>query len=151
MKNPYTCIKVILIFIVFFSSELAFAQLGFCQGNSGDPIFVENFGTGLADTALPAGTTTYTYASGGEPIDGRYTVSSNTNYFDWFDIEDHTPDDTNGRMLVVNSAAAAGEFYRTTINGLCENTSYEFSSWIVNLAPANGFCGAGVIPVNVMF
>lgn len=139
------------MFSIFFSSETGFAQLGFCQGNSGDPIFLETFGTGTIDSPLPAGTTTYTYANGGEPIDGLYTVSSNTNFFDWFSIQDHTPDDVNGRMLVVNSDFSAGEFYRTTISGLCENTSYEFSSWIVNLAPANGFCGAGVIPVNVRF
>ncbi|TXE18272.1 hypothetical protein ES692_06380, partial [Psychroserpens burtonensis] len=151
MNKHLIYLKVIIIFSIFFSSENIYAQLEFCQGNSGDQIFVENFGTGLSDSPLPAGTTTYTYANGGEPLDGRYTVSSNTNYFDWFSVQDHTPDDTNGRMLVVNSAAAAGEFYRTTINGLCENTSYEFSSWILNLTPAAGFCGAGAIPVNVKF
>lgn len=136
---------------LFFSSENGFAQLGFCQGNSGDSIFTETFGTGTSDSPLPAGTTTYNYANGGEPNDGQYTVTSNTNYFDWFNAQDHTIDDTNGKMLLVNSASAAGEFYRTTINGLCENTSYEFSSWILNLTPANGFCGAGAIPVNVRF
>jgi gliding motility-associated-like protein len=132
-------------------TEGMYAQLGFCQGNSGDPIFTEDFGTGTFDTALPNGTTTYVYANGQPPDDGLYTVSSNTNYFDWFDTDDHTPNDTNGRMLIVNSSFSAGEFYRTTVNGLCENTTYEFSSWLLNLAPANGFCGAGAIPVNVRF
>ncbi|MFK7782467.1 MAG: hypothetical protein AB8B90_08930, partial [Psychroserpens sp.] len=151
MRKYCNNLNVIIIFCVFFSSEKVFAQLGFCQGNSGDPIFVEDFGTGLSDTALPPGTTTYTYANGLNPEDGLYTVSSNTSYFDWFDIQDHTPSDVNGRMLVVNSDFSPGEFYRTTINGLCENTSYEFSSWIVNLTPAGGFCGVGAIPVNVRF
>ena len=100
--------NIIIIFCVFLASEISFAQLGFCQGNSGDPIFVETFGTGLSDSPLPAGTTTYNYANGGAPDDGLYTVSSNTNYFDWFDISDHTPNDTNGRMLVVNSNFSAG-------------------------------------------
>ena len=127
------------------------AQLGFCQGNSGDPIFTETFGVGLQNTSLPAGTTTYTYANNQDPNDGFYTVSSTSNYFDWFSINDHTPSDTNGRMLIVNSNFAAGEFYKTTINGLCENTTYEFSSWLINLTPPNGFCGAGAIPVNVSF
>ena len=54
-------------------------------------------------------------------------------------------------MLIVNSSFSAGEFYRTSIDGLCENTTYEFSSWLLNLAPLNGFCGAGAIPVNVRF
>ncbi|MEH6536958.1 MAG: T9SS type B sorting domain-containing protein [Psychroserpens sp.] len=151
MGKYFNNLNVIIIFSIFFSSEMGYAQLGFCQGNSGDPIFVEDFSAGLADTSLPSGTTTYNYANGGQPLDGLYTVSSNTNFFDWFSVQDHTPNDVNGRMLVVNSAAAAGEFYRTNINGLCENTSYEFSSWIVNLTPAGGFCGAGAIPVNVRF
>ena len=127
------------------------AQLGFCQGNSGDPIFTETFGVGTQNTSLPAGTTTYTYANNQDPNDGFYTVSSTSNYFDWFSVNDHTPSDTNGRMLIVNSNFAAGEFYKTTINGLCENTTYEFSSWLINLTPPNGFCGAGAIPVNVSF
>ena len=127
------------------------AQLGFCQGNSGDPIFTETFGTGLQDSSLPAGTTTYNYANNQNPDDGFYTVSSTSNYFDWFNINDHTPNDTNGRMLIVNSSFAAGEFYKTTIDGLCENTTYEFSSWLINITPPNGFCGTGAIPINVSF
>jgi gliding motility-associated-like protein len=128
-----------------------YGQLGFCQGNSGDPIFMETFGTGLQQSPLPPGTTSYNYANGQPPDDGFYTVSSNTNYFDWLDVSDVTPGDTNGRMLIVNSDASAGEFFRTDITGLCENTTYEFSSWLINLAPSNGFCGAGAIPINVRF
>ncbi|WP_461588584.1 T9SS type B sorting domain-containing protein [Winogradskyella sp.] len=141
---------MIILCVFFFSAEI-YAQLGFCQGNSGDPIFVEDFGTGIQDTALPPGTTTYTYANGQPPDGGLYTVTSNTSYFDWFDTDDRTLDDVDGRMLIVNSSFSAGEFYRTTITGLCENTTYEFSSWLLNLAPLNGFCGAGAIPVNVRF
>ncbi|GAB5564838.1 MAG: hypothetical protein Wins2KO_19010 [Winogradskyella sp.] len=151
MKYPVLSIKNFTVLIVFFITGEMYAQLGFCQGNSGDPIFVEDFGAGIQDISLPAGTTTYTYANGQPPNDGLYTVSSNTNYFDWFNTNDHTPSDNNGRMLIVNSSFSAGEFYRTAISGLCENTTYEFSSWLLNLAPLNGFCGAGAIPVNVRF
>lgn len=151
MQNPRLDLKLLIILCFSFLSKEMQAQLGFCQGNSGDPIFVEDFGTGLQDTSLPPGTTTYTYANGQPPDDGLYTVTSNTNYFDWFDTDDHTPNDTNGRMLIVNSSFSAGEFYRTEITGLCENTTYEFSSWLLNLTPANGFCGPGAIPVNVRF
>nr|WP_099565031.1 T9SS type B sorting domain-containing protein [Gaetbulibacter sp. 4G1] len=124
--------------------------MGFCSGNSGDPIFTETFGAGITSSPLPAGTTTYTFA-GGSPSDGFYTVSSNTNFFDWHDIDDHTPNDTDGRMLVVNADFSAGEFYRTTISGLCENTSYEFSSWMINLLPSTTSCPNGGIPINVRF
>ena len=105
-------------------------QLSFCTGNSGDPIFTETFGTGITNIQLPVGTTTYTFANA-IPSDGFYTVSSTSNYFDWHDIADHTANDTDGRMLIVNADFTAGEFYRTSINGLCENTTYEFSAWMI--------------------
>ncbi|AUC82866.1 T9SS type B sorting domain-containing protein [Lacinutrix sp. Bg11-31] len=151
MKNNLIPLNIIIIFCAFFSSEITFAQLGFCNGNSGDPIFIETFGAGVGQNALPAGTTTYAYANGVDPNDGFYAVSNTTNYFDWFSIQDHTAGDTNGKMLVINSDFTSGEFYRTTVSGLCANTSYEFSSWLINLNSSNGFCGAGVIPINVSF
>ena len=86
------------------------AQLGFCGGNSGDAIFTETFGAGTTNgPALPAGTTTYTYVNG-EPIDGSYTISSSTPYFDWFNINDHTPGDTNGKAFIVNASFTRGIF-----------------------------------------
>lgn len=151
MRNSIIDLKVLIIFCISFLSKEMHAQLGFCQGNSGDPIFTETFGVGTQNTSLPAGTTTYTYSNNQDPNDGFYTVSSTSNYFDWFSVSDHTLNDTNGRMLIVNSSFTAGEFYKTTINGLCENTTYEFSSWLINLTPPNGFCGAGAIPINVSF
>ncbi|MGJ8591639.1 MAG: T9SS type B sorting domain-containing protein [Aquaticitalea sp.] len=131
--------------------QISNAQLGFCTGNSGNPIFTETFGTGVGQSALPANTTSYTYSNGAAPEDGFYTVSNTTNFFDWFVIQDHTDGDTDGKMLVINSDFTPGQFYRTTINGLCANTSYEFSSWLINLTPAGGFCGSGAIPINVSF
>ena len=151
MRNSFLDLKVLIILCISLLSKEMYAQLGFCQGNSGDPIFTETFGVGSQNTSLPAGTTTYAYANNQNPDDGFYTVSSTSNYFDWFNVNDHTPNDSNGRMLIVNSSFTAGEFYKTTINGLCENTTYEFSSWLINLTPPNGFCGAGAIPINVSF
>lgn len=151
MKKHFKTLKTIIICVAFFSTKIAIAQLGFCSGNSGDPIFTENFGFGTGQNALPAGTTTYAYANGAEPNDGFYAVSNTTNYFDWFTIPDHTPDDTNGKMLVINSDLTSGEFYNTPISGLCVNTTYEFSSWLVNITPSTGFCGANAIPINVSF
>ena len=132
------------------TTSMAMAQLGFCGGNSGDPIFTEDFGSGITNgPPLPAGTTTYSYISG-TPNDGRYTISSNTAYFDWFDTNDHTPNDSNGKAFIVNASYTPGEFYQRTVTGLCENTSYEFSSWLMNLHPKSGCDGNG-IPVNVKF
>jgi len=68
-----------------------YAQLGFCAGNSGDPIFVETFGSGITNNPLPAGTTTYPF-SPGYPNDGFYTVSNGTigNSFDWHQTQAQT-------------------------------------------------------------
>lgn len=129
----------------------SYAQLGFCSGNSGDPIFTETFGTGTTSgPQLPPGTTTYTYVNS-EPNDGFYTVShSSFGWYGWHNIQDHTPNDINGKMFIVNADFTAGEFFRRSISGLCENTSYEFSSWLLNLLPASGCSGSG-IPINVRF
>ena len=149
MKYDKLLLKIIIIFIVLFSFEDGYAQLGFCNGNSGDPIFTETFGTGTTQTPLPAGTTTYTFSSA-TPNDGFYTVSSSTAFFDWHDVPDHTEGDTNGKCLIVNADFTAGEFYKTAITGLCENTSYEFSAFLINLSRSTG-CGGNNIPINVRF
>ena len=139
--------------MVFFFQGLN-AQLGFCSGNYGDAIFTETFGTGTENgPPLPPGTTTYPYVDGA-PADGEYTISSRTNYYQgvWFDTTDHTGD-TNGKLLIVNASHTAGEFFRRTVSGLCENTSYEFSSWIMSLVSSTSTgCGLqGGIPVNLKF
>lgn len=141
---------VFLLYILCGISTELRAQLGFCSGSSGDPIFTEDFGSGLTDgPPLPAGTTTYNYTDL-TPSDGDYTISSTTNYFDWFNVQDHTPGDTNGKSFIVNASFTAGEFYRREVAGLCENTTYEFSSWLINLLP-QASCEANGIPVNVRF
>ena len=127
------------------------AQLGFCQGNSGDPIFNEDFGTGTDfGPPLPPGTTSYTFINNNNPQDGEYTLASSTFQFGWNMPNDHTPNDVNGKALVVNADFTTGEFYRTTVGGLCENTTYEFSAWLANILPVTA-CGGNTIPVNVQF
>ncbi len=146
-------LKIIQIALFYFGLNIptVYAQLGFCTGNSGDPIFNESFGTGTVNgPELAPGTTTYQYVGSTAPNDGQYTVSSTTNFYDWHRTLDHTPSDTNGKMLVVNADFTSGEFFRRTINGLCETTSYEFSAWLLNLLPASG-CGNSGIPINVKF
>lgn len=149
MKLLFKSIKALVLVIGL--NTPVFAQLGFCTGNSGDPIFHETFGTGTTNgPALPAGTTTYQFIGNGTPEDGQYTISSTSVHYDWHNTTDHTPNDTNGKMLIVNADYTAGEFFRREINGLCENTSYEFSAWLINLLPASG-CGGAGIPINVKF
>ncbi len=146
-------LKTILffLFIVGLNIPSVYAQLSFCTGNSGDPIFNETFGTGTNyGPPLPGGTTTYNFIGNSGPQDGQYTIGSNTSSYGWNLPSDHTPNDSNGKALIVNANFTSGEFYKTTINGLCVNTTYEFSAWLINILPSSG-CGGNGIPVNVKF
>jgi gliding motility-associated-like protein len=154
MKKKLIYHNIFLIFLVFFSSESVLAQLGFCQGNSGDPIFTETFGTGTNyGPALPTGTIDgYSFVGNSGPQDGQYTVASSTFSYGWNLPSDHTVGDTNGRALIVNASFAAGDFYKRPINGLCQNTTYEFSAWLINILPnIASACGGNGIPINVRF
>lgn len=151
MRKHFNSLNIITIFCFFFSFENTFAQLGFCQGNSGEPIFIEDFGTGIDyGPQLSAGITTYNFVGFNGPQDGEYTVGSSTFAYGWNMPIDHTVGDTNGKALIVNASFTPGEFYSTSISGLCENTTYEFSSWVLNILPSSG-CGNNGIPVNVSF
>ncbi|MDT0688683.1 T9SS type B sorting domain-containing protein [Salegentibacter sp. F188] len=137
---------------VFFIQNLS-AQLSFCEGSKGDAIFHEDFetdsGTG---PALPTGTTDYNYVSG-PPMPGDYTIwehaPASTRW--WFsEIPQVTP--SGGRFLLVDAGYSPGLFYETEISGLCENTSYEFSAFLMNLYDAaHPLCPNGGIPINVKF
>lgn len=132
---------------------MSHAQLGFCTGSKGDPVFTEDFGSGTGfGPALPAGTTSYTFIASG-PDDGQYTLNSNTMMNgNWVNREDHTPGDTNGKALIVNASFNAGEFYRRVVTGLCVNTTFEFTAWLINAYnPANNACPGTGIPINVKF
>ncbi|TYA74325.1 hypothetical protein [Seonamhaeicola marinus] len=151
MQSTFSkAIKTLTLLFCFFCVLHAQGQLGFCNGNLGDPIFTEDFGTGIGNSKLSFGTTTYKFTKK-TPGDGFYVVSNHTRHFNWYHIQDHTPGDTNGRMLIVNASYKPGEFIRIPFSGLCENTSYEFSSWMVNLMRDNTrACGSG-IPIDVTF
>lgn len=150
-------IKTIFAALLLLVSANNYAQLGFCSGSKGDPIFSENFGNGTTyGPALPAGTTTYPFANGA-PNDGFYTLFYHSSFFQpsWHYSLDHTPDatnGTNGKMLLVNAnASTSGDFYKKIVTGLCVNTTFEFSAWLLNLYnPTSNIC-VSQIPINVRF
>lgn len=143
-----------IFFLLLLVSFVNYAQLGSCSGSKGIPVFVENFGTGTNyGPQLPSGVTNYTYIAG-SPNDGFYTLFNRTNLYDtWHNSLDHTPNDTNGKALIVNgNALTTGEFYKRKVTGLCINTTFVFSSWLLNVYnPNSNFCGANEIPINVRF
>ncbi|TDN89328.1 gliding motility-associated-like protein [Salegentibacter sp. 24] len=141
--------KIYLFFCFLIISSSVSAQLGFCEGNTGNPIFHENF---EAASELPAGTTNYSYINQ-DPQDGQYTVSNQIGNLitSW---RSNLPSTTvsNQNALIVNASFTSGLFYQTKITGLCENTSYEFSAFLINIYDrSSAVCTNGGIPINVRF
>lgn len=125
-------------FFIFFLAQLKKTEAQVCTGSLGDAVASINFGAGTGIGApLPASQTTYTYSAGDCPIDGSYTIiNASNNCFGstWHNLPtDHTPNDVNGYMMLVNSSLTPSDFFVDTITGLCANTTYEFSAWIVNV------------------
>lgn len=140
-----------LLFCLFAVLQVQ-AQLGFCSGSKGDAIFHEDFGEGNGPgEELPAGVTNYSFVQSG-PYDGQYTIADfSYGLNSWHQISPNTAI-SNGRALIVNADYAAGRFYRKEISGLCENTTYEFSAFLINIHDrGSAVCMDGGIPVNVRF
>ncbi|WP_051224610.1 T9SS type B sorting domain-containing protein [Flavobacterium tegetincola] len=147
----------ILAAIIVLAFSNSYGQLGFCSGSKGDPIFTETFGSGTDyGPALAAGITTYPFVSGA-PQDGLYTLYHRTNLLQsWHNSPDHTPDEIDGpygKSLIVNANNnVSGAFYKRTVTGLCINTTFEFSAWVLNVFNRNSSaCTTNEIPINVKF
>ena len=145
------------LLLILFSAIPTFGQLGFCNGSKGLPIFKEDFGSGTNyGPQLPAGVTSYTFVAG-TPGDGFYTLYYRTNqYGSWHNSPDHTPDNqpngTDGKSLIVNASFTPSEFYKRVVTGLCVNTTFEFSSWLMNVSnSSSSACSGNSIPINVTF
>jgi gliding motility-associated-like protein len=52
--------------------------------------------------------------------------------------------------MVINASFTPGDFYVDTIAGLCENSTYEFSAWVVNILRSSA-CGGNAIKPNLTF
>lgn len=131
--NKYRLL-IILFFVNIFTAN---AQL--CTGSLGDAIVNIDFGSGIGrGPALGSAITAYTYSASGQLGEGEYTISNTTSGLKgtaWVTSNDHTPNDVNGYMMVINCATLASEgvFYTKTVSNLCQNTTYEFSAWIMNV------------------
>lgn len=132
-------IKASFLFLLsFLLATLGRTQV--CNGSFGPIIFVENFGSGPnPGPELPAGATTYTFGLG---AGGRYYVTNDSgqNGTLWHSAPDHTPDDTDGYMLIFDASADAGVFFQTTLDELCTNTTYVFSCFVANIVVPSA-CG----------
>lgn len=121
-----------------------------CGAQSGENLFPQgNFGAGPDQfgPALPAGVTTYIHQDTTWPNDGFYSLLNiwETDICDGFfsepcwtlPLEDNS-EDSLGYALFINATwGETGIFYRSTVRGLCENTTYQFSADILNLNNPN--------------
>lgn len=150
-------LKILALTFFLFTQSITYGQLGFCGGSKGEPIFTETFGSGTDyGPALAPGITTYPFVSG-VADDGYYTLYHRTNLrSSWHNSPDHTPDETDGpygKSLIVNANnSVSGAFYKRTVTGLCVNTTFEFSAWVLNVFNrSSNVCVDNEIPINVRF
>ncbi|GLR18654.1 hypothetical protein GCM10007940_32700 [Portibacter lacus] len=131
-----------IYFFLFLVIGFSLNGQNICSGNLGENIFtIGDFGSGSAaiiqmDPEIAPG---YIYSTNPPPNDGYYTITNNMNapqwsglWASWLRIQDNS-DDPEGYMMVVNASYEPGIFYEETVEGLCENTLYEFSSDVINL------------------
>lgn len=122
------------------------AQSQVCGGALGDPVVNIDFGSGADRFGQNIGSnTSYNYNDTneqGNPRDGDYSIAKTTAGMNggWYTVQNHTPNDPNGYMMVVNASHTPGVFYEsTTLIELCPNTTYMFAAWIINiLRSSNG-------------
>jgi gliding motility-associated-like protein len=128
-----------------------------CGGSLGDPVIDENFGSGTnPGLQLGTGVTNMQYVSSNCPNDGQYTISNsitdstNCHPYTWYDVpHDHTGN-PNGYMMIVNADYLPNVFFTQAANGLCPNTSYYFSAYILNLCIPS-LITAGYTQPNITF
>jgi len=131
---------VLLVAVLNFMLVDSSVQAQVCDGNLGENIFVDgDFGRGTANIVSPDPEIApgFQYVFTGPPLDGEYTITNNTAVWaglweSWLGIGDNSPD-SNGYMMVVNASFDPSLFYEQTIDGLCENTTYQFSADLLNI------------------
>ena len=144
-------LSLFILAILFFYQKSKAQNL--CEGSLGNNIFTAgDFGAGTANipSADPGIAPGYTYTTSMPPNDGQYTITNDiaqwSYAFNWLEPQDNSSN-PDGYMMVVNASYQPGLFYEQTVDGLCENTTYEFSADIINLI-RNGF---NAIKPNVSF
>lgn len=146
---PYQLSVVISLITGILCSSYTSVIAQLCTEVSGQVVLNQTFGT-TGNDPLPDGLTTYRYIPYNCPNDGQYSivqaVAGDCWNSTWYSFpEDHTPNDTQGNMMIVNGATEPGIFYRQTISGLCGSSHYEFSFWAANVLRANT-CTDHIIP-----
>jgi hypothetical protein len=113
------------------------------------PVITVHFGSGDVRDINSDESFNYERVQNSCPTDGHYTYTSYTSECfrgDWFTMEDHTPGDASGNMLLVNSSYTTGTFFKTTVSGLKGGTTYEFGVWLMNVCRITEKCPFPLLP-----
>lgn len=130
-SGPFIAMRLFFLPVGIFIFLSSPAQL--CTGSLGDPVVNITFGSG-ANAGMGFTPPGYSYTTSACPNDGYYTVTASTSgcfNSTWHTVNsDHTG---NGSFMLVNASYQPADFFVTTVTGLCPNTTYEFSAWIMNV------------------
>ncbi|MBE9585038.1 gliding motility-associated C-terminal domain-containing protein [Mucilaginibacter sp. JRF] len=122
-----------------------------CNGSLGDPVVSESFNQ---QGPLPnSQAQNIQYTADPCPQDGQYTVVRSyappCNQNNWHSVPgDHTGN--GGYMIVVNASYTKSQFFEKRVSGLCGNTVYELSVYILDLMRKD-IDGPGVIHPALRF
>ena len=126
-----------------------------CAGSDCSTVeFEEDFGTGTGRVSTPFSPyifNEFTQLEGGEYAITNTSTGLNSGWH--VGMEDHTPDDTDGRMMFVNAAndPAFAEFYRRTIP-LQPDTDHSFAFWMSTVYDIDtAICPGTGDPSNVTY
>lgn len=145
------CQTFLLLYLTCLVKQKLQAQQVNCSFK--EPLYTIDFGSGedkLDMNNFPP----YKYRRdfGTCPNDGNYSFTSYTSDCfngDWLTFnEDHTLNDINGNMMLVNANPRGGVFLNTTINGLKSNITYRLAAWMVNVCRIRGGCAP--LPPNIV-
>lgn len=134
----YKFIYILLLYCSVSLPQKVFSQI--CTGSLGDPAVSIDFGRGTDNFGPALGAATnYQYVASLNPGDGSYTIVKSIGGGAWFKTVNHTPNDPDGYMMMINASYQPGVFYETAIQtDLCPNTTYEFAAWVTNLLTYSG-------------
>jgi hypothetical protein len=138
MIEAYRNIIIVLsfLFAAFFNADVAMAQENSCTFK--DPLITIDFGTldNKKDIDLSK-LKNYGISKKTCPNDGQYCFAAfTTDCFGgkWHSImADHTVDDNNGRMMIINASERPSAFFINDIAGFTAGKTYEVSFWLINI------------------
>lgn len=100
------------------------------------PVVNITFGAGSNfGSPLSAATTNYQYVPSTCPVNGFYTLLNKgveCNY-GWHVLQSDHTGNAGGYFMLVDASFEPSDFYLDTVKSLCENTTYEFAAWMLNI------------------